>query len=461
MHRDAAHVPHADTGAYPLRAGNAVRPLIDGGPALARIAAAVEAARSSVWVTIAFIERDAALPGGHGTVFDLLDRAAARGVDVRVLLWNEPELDVQLPGCHHFPARAEEHAYLTARGARFHVRWDHVPEFCHHQKSWLVDAGQPGEVAFVGGINLERSSFVTPGHAVEDGQETVHDLYLELRGPAATDVHHNFVQRWNEASERHRPEGAWPAPGATGDLPFPTRVTAPAGDVPVQITRTVRPGVYAVGTATPGGTPFAIVDGERSIRDQYVAAIAAARHTLYFEHQFLASIDVLAGITQALDRGVEVVFALPVDPMAEVRRARTDPRYVPFFEHLATFAARPNFTLVGFVSSVAPARYAPVYVHAKLLVVDDVWATIGSTNAAQRSFNGDTELNASIWHPETVRGLRVALLHEHLGEATHHLDAVAALRRYREVAAANRDRQAAGEALTGLAVALDPARYGE
>src|SRR2546422_677962 len=58
-------VPFARGGAYPPRPGNAARPLVDGEPAFRRIAAAVEAARASVWVTVAFVERDLVLPGAR------------------------------------------------------------------------------------------------------------------------------------------------------------------------------------------------------------------------------------------------------------------------------------------------------------------------------------------------------------------------------------------------------------
>jgi phosphatidylserine/phosphatidylglycerophosphate/cardiolipin synthase-like enzyme len=457
--RDAAHVPFARGGAYPLRAGNRVRPLVDGEPALRRICESVESARASVWVTVAFIERTAELPDGRGTFFDVLDRAAARGLDVRALFWHEPDLDRILPGAHHFAAAREERDWLRSRDTRFLARWDHIPKYCHHQKSWVIDAGSPDEVAFVGGINLEQSSIVSPGHPSRRGDASVHDLYLEVRGPAATDVHHNFVQRWNEASERTHAEGAWPDPAAAGDLPFPVRATGPAGDVPVQIARTVHPGRYGAAVATPGGASFPIADGEFSAGEQYLAAIAAARHTLYFEQQFLASADVLAGIDAALGRGVEVVFILPGTPMEEVRRARHDPRYAPFFECLAGFGERENFTLVGLAAAGAAGRYDDVYVHAKILLVDDAWATIGSTNTATRSFHGDTELNASLWHAPTVRALRHALLREHLDEDTSGLDAVAALRRVRDVARSNRARRARGEALAGLAFAIDPASY--
>jgi len=65
-------IPFARGGAYPPRAGNEARPLVDGEPAFRRIAEAVRAARASVWVTVAFVERDLVLPAAGGTLFNLL-----------------------------------------------------------------------------------------------------------------------------------------------------------------------------------------------------------------------------------------------------------------------------------------------------------------------------------------------------------------------------------------------------
>src|SRR5207244_2749284 len=92
--------------------------------ATARERILLEAARASVWVTVAFVERDLVLPGARGTFFDLLERAAARGLEVRALFWREPELGRLLPGASHFAGSAEERAWLAARGARFLARWD-------------------------------------------------------------------------------------------------------------------------------------------------------------------------------------------------------------------------------------------------------------------------------------------------------------------------------------------------
>ena len=83
------HIPFSASGSYPVRSGNLVHPLIDGEPAFRRICEAVEAARHSVWVTVAFIRPGFRMPDDRGTFFDLLDRAKERGLDVRVIFWRQ------------------------------------------------------------------------------------------------------------------------------------------------------------------------------------------------------------------------------------------------------------------------------------------------------------------------------------------------------------------------------------
>jgi phosphatidylserine/phosphatidylglycerophosphate/cardiolipin synthase-like enzyme len=450
----------ARRAAYPLRAGNRLHPLVDGEPAFRRICEAVQAARASVWVTVAYLERDLQLPDGQGSLFDVLDRAAARGIDVRALFWREPRLPEIEPESSHFQGNRKERAWLAERGSRFFARWDRLPdEYCQHQKSWLVDAGLPSEVAFVGGINLDAASVTAPGHAARDGAQ-IHDVYAELRGPAATDVHHNFVQRWNQASERGAPDGTWPNPQAAGDLEFPARLSPAAGEVPVQITRTVMAQRYTSETATPGGEPFATAAGEESVLEQYLAAIGAARRTVYFENQVIASPVIADALRATLDRGVEVVFLVPGEAHPAFAEARKNPRAALLFEKLEQLGRYANFTLTAIAGNRGAGRYDEIYVHAKIALVDDSWATIGSTNIAERSFRRDTELNASFWHPPTVRALREELLREHLGRDTSGLDDRVALRLYREIALRNRDRRARREPLQGLAYALEPREYG-
>ncbi len=441
-------IREAEHATYPPRAGNLVCPLVDGVAAFSRIGEAVDGARRRVWATIAFVDRTVQLPGGRGTVFDLLDRAGARGIDVRVVFWREPELDPAPPGWEHFPGNTAERAWLATRGSRFLARWDHLPRGCQHQKTWIVDAGEPGEVAFVGGINPDRMSIVPYGHA--GSGEHYHDVHLELRGPSAADVHDNFVLRWNEASERGRADGIWPAGAPADDLRPPARPGHAQGQVRVQIGRTARAGRYA-------GLP----NGEQSVREQYLAAIDGARRTIYLENQFFLSTVVYAHLDAALSRGVEVVALVPRVPLEQVREARANPRNAALFDALAALGRHERFTLAGLVATDADATCRDVYVHAKIALVDDAWMTVGSANLEQRALHSDTELNATCWDAEAARTLRRDLFAEHCDEDVAGRGDVDALGGFREVARANADRLRRGERLHGLAVAIDPARYAE
>jgi phosphatidylserine/phosphatidylglycerophosphate/cardiolipin synthase-like enzyme len=419
-----------------------VRALVDGAAAFRRIAEAVQAARRSVWLTVTFYAPDFRFPDGQGGLFDLLDAAVQRGVDVRVLFWR-PNAESAGYG-RYFAGSAEDRAMLAARRSRVKIRWDRSPgRFCQHQKSWIVDA----ETAFVGGINLTAKAVGTPGHA--DGSR--HDVYVEVAGPAVADMRHNFVQRWNEASERHTADGVW-GHDAAERLAFPEQACAACGGSVVQIQRMVPADRYSDDRPAPGGAPWPVAAGERSILEQYLRAIDAARHCIYIENQAIPIPAVARPLAAALRRGVAVVALVPAEPEDHVRAARGDPARRELFACVEALGRHDGFTLAG----IAAPDGRAIYVHAKLMLVDDAWATIGSCNLHANSLGGHTEMNAAVWDADFVRALRCELLREHLGEDTAHLDGAAALRRFREIARAGRAAAPAG----GLAFALDPRDYG-
>lgn len=409
-------IPAASSGSFPRRDGNLVRPLIGGTTAFRRIGEAVDSARHSVWLTVAFYDEDLQFPDGRGALFDLLDRAAARGVEVRMLCWrHNPESSGYGRTFWGTPA---ERALLQARNSRLRIRWDRAGAgFCRHQKSWMIDAGTPSETAFVGGINLTAKALVR------------HDAYVEVTGPSATDVHHNFSQRWNEATERHVPDGNWGC-DATDELPLPTTPSPPRGASTVQVQRMLPP-------------------GEWSILEQYERAIDAAQRTIYIENQAIPIPRVAERLERALARGVEVALLVPAIPEDGVYAARKNPERRALFDGLERLGRHPGFRLVGIAAWDGQER-RPTYVHCKLMIVDDVWATIGSCNLHANSMGGGTEMNASIWDAAIARDLRCALFRQHLGVDTAALDDVEALRLYRKMADDGRH----GEAFT-----LEPRKY--
>lgn len=448
------HIPFVTTGAYPVRAGNRVHPLIDGEPAFRRICEAIDQAQGRVWVTVTFLWATFQMPDDRGSFFAVLTRARQRGLDVRVIFWRPDDATAQLR-TNAFWGSPAHFAQLEQQASDINIRWDRAqPGFCQHQKLWLIDAGLETACAFVGGINLNPHSVVAPGHR---GAEQNHDMYLEISGSAVTDIHHNFVQRWNEASERHAADGWW-GPDADRDLAFPDRVAAACGSTVAQVQRTIHSGRYTNPYPTPGGAPFAIADGEFSNRDQYIHAIRAARAYIYLENQAISVRPILEELVAAVNRGVAVVLVLPI-----VANSIESPVARPgesFVAERRALARAPHFTLAGLAGRDANGIRHPVHVHAKLMIVDDVWATTGSCNLHRYSVDGNSELNIAFADAVAVRAFRCALLAEHLGQDTAALDGRSALRVFRAVAEQNAERQRRGDPdWAGIACALDPRQW--
>jgi len=255
-------------------------------------------------------------------------------------------------------------------------------------------------------------------------------------------------------------DGIW-GHDADDVLSFPTRASMPRGASVVQIQRTMHADRYRDAHASPGGHPHDVAGGERSILAQYLEAIGAARSSIYIENQAIPVPEIAAVLEQALERGVEVVMLVPADPEDGVRRARQDPQRKPLFDGLAALDRFENFALVGIAALDTKGRRGNIYVHSKIMLVDDAWATIGSCNLHSYSLSGNTEMNASIWDPQVVRTLRCQLLAEHLDRDTAGSDDRAAFCLYREVARENqRRREANDQKRQGLAFSLDPTTYG-
>ncbi len=450
-------LPFVTTGTYPARPGNSAQLLIDGEPAFRRICEAIENAQHSVWVTVTFMWSAFRMPDERGTALDVLARAAKRGVDVRVIFWRPDDETASLRH-NAFWGASEHFEILQSLNAAINIRWDCAhPGFCQHQKTWLIDADEETQVAFVGGINLNPHSVVRPGHKGQEGQN--HDVYLELSGPSVADVHHNFVQRWNEASERHTDDGCW-GEGSKINLPFPTRLSAERGTAMIQIQRTIHAGLYQDGRAAVNGYAFDIASGERSNFDQYILAIKSARRTIYMENQYVEVLEIVEALHDALERGVEVVLLMPAVPVLSPD-AYESPERKTFVGARSSLGNYHNFTLAGIAGLGADGRRKSVYVHSKLMLIDDEWATVGSANLHRFSMFGNAELNAAIYSPESIRAFRVALFEEHLALDTSGLDDVAALRQFRQIAGENREKLSKGRHdWQGLAFTLEVSTYG-
>ena len=450
------------TGSYPTRQGNQVLPLVDGIPAFRRICAAIEAAQQNVWATITFMWPSIQMPDERGTALSVFERAARRGVDVRLIFWR-PEEAMEKQRRNAFWGSQEHFELLATHHPDISIRWDKAaPGYCQHQKSWLIDAGSDRATCFVGGINLNPNSLVPPGHHYSytgTGPQN-HDVYVELCGPSVADVQHNFVQRWNEASERADPSGHFGTLGRQ-DLPFPTRVPDSCGGALVQVQRTMSKDLYSNGNAPVDGREFDIARGERTNLEQYCAAIDSAERTIYIENQYLEVARVVSALDSALNRNVEVVVMLPVLPDYGPTIEVTDER-AEFLALRAALSEHKNFMLCGLAAEDGHGARTAVYVHSKVMIVDGRFATVGSCNLHHFSLYGNGELNVAIDDTDAASATISELFREHIAEDVSSFDDLTAMELFKTIAQRNRELHDRGASdWQGLAFTMDMSTYGE
>lgn len=367
----------------PARDGNSVRVLLDGADALTAMAEAIAGAKSHVHIAGWFASPDfrPTREPGSPTLRELLAEVAER-IPVRVLLWAGPPLPV------FQPTRRMTHAardgFVRDTKVRCELDRRERTMHCHHEKIVVVD----DEVAFVGGIDFTalQGDRHDDGAHLPDRPLGWHDLAAELHGPVVADVATHFVQRWSEVA--HEP------------LPEPV-VQPPAGDTSVQLVRTVPERNYAFARK-----------GEFTILEAYLRALRSAESLVYLENQFLWSPEVIDVLARKLRKpptdDFRVVLLLPRRPSdgADTTRGQLG--------RLVEADAGAGRLLATTISAHEGERTTPLYVHAKVGIVDDTWMTIGSANLNEHSLFNDTEVNVVIRDSPLVRDTRLRLWSEHL-----------------------------------------------
>jgi len=433
--RDNPHTTIDDhhSGDQAWSTGNLVRPLVDGATYFAELHRVLEATVEGDLVMFAGwrIDGDEQLTDDPDSrLLAVLDRAENRRVNVRVLVWRShtEQLDFSAETnrevAEELADEDDEHAEVlldmrVRRGG------------AHHQKFVVVrhrdDTSR--DIAFVGGIDVAHSRRDTSDHHGDPQQQALadeygpspgwHDVHCAITGPAVADVETVFRERWEDPSPltpalhsrlrdrlgrvKHEPS------------PLPPRRPAPepveGGTHVVQVLRTY-PHRHL-----RRAYPFA-PRGERSIARAHLKAIAQARSLIYLEEQYLWSSTVTLALADALRDNPELhlVAVLPHRPdlsgMAEL--LQLEGRFEAIQQ--LTEAAPDRFAAYGIENRAG----WPVYVHAKVVVIDDWYATIGSDNVNRRSWSHDSELAALVVddagtdHSPFARSLRLRLAAEHL-----------------------------------------------
>src|ERR1700736_2978855 len=349
-------------GEPPPRSGSALTVLIDGADALEAMAVAIAEARSHVHVTGWHLTPTFDMTRGERAVVleQLLAEVAAR-IPVRVLIWAGVPVPVMKPWRGDVRKVREQ---LIA-GTRIQCALDarERPMHCHHEKTILID----DRIAFVGGIDLtdfNGDRWDTPDHPAR-GAVGWHDVAARSDGPAGPEVAENFAMRWEATTGEGLPAVA-PPPRA--------------GDIEVQVVRTV-----------PDGTYPQLPRGDFRILESYLRGLRAAQRFIYLENQFLWSPEILAVLREQLARPPTPDLRLLLVPPARPDSGGDDTR-----GQLGTLVQADGDggrLLACTLYAMGGERDWPVYIHAKVGIVDDAWMTIGSANLNEHSLFNDTEMN--------------------------------------------------------------------
>jgi phosphatidylserine/phosphatidylglycerophosphate/cardiolipin synthase-like enzyme len=378
-------------GRAAVRDGNRVEVLIDGEESLPAIEDAIRSAKSHVHIANWHASADFRLTREPGalTLRELLAETAARGVEVRVLLWAGPPVPAFQPTRRL--ARREQRKFTDGSAVRCVLDSRERTMHCHHEKLVVVDDA----VAFVGGVDftaLEGDRHDSPDHPPRP--IGWHDLASRLEGPVVADVADHFRRRWTEVADE--------------DLPAP-RVPEPVGGSRVQLLRTV-----------PNNTYDFAPKGEFTILDGYLRALRSARRLVYLENQFLWSPEIAEVLLDKLrnppDDRFRVVLLLPRKPSNGSDTTRGQ------LGRLLDADDGNRRLLATTISAHDGDASSPVYVHAKLGIVDDEWLTVGSANLNEHSLFNDTEVNIATDDRDVVRTTRLRLWAEHLGRDVAEVD---------------------------------------
>lgn len=302
---------------------------------------------------------------------------------------------------------------------RVQFRFDdrHAIGASHHEKYAVID----GAIAFVGGMDICAERWDDRDHLVDnrvrknpkdEPYDPYHDTQSYHTGPLARELTNLFKERWEISGG--------------GDLDLPAHDSDVAGEI--EVTFPLHGADEVAISRTRAKTIAPAHDTVQEIRSLYIDALGAAEKLIYIENQYFSSQAVYGTLIDRLrarDRPkLQIVVILPKGQHALVEAIAVGLAQATMLKSLRDVASEEGHSIGIYYSLGEPQdRDIPVYIHSKLMIVDDRFMTVGSANTSNRSMGLDTELNVS-WeaHSEeqeeltrSIRAARTGLLREHAG----------------------------------------------
>ena len=326
-----------------LTPGNDIKPLIDGDEAYPAMINAINSAEHSVALLSYIFDNDKI----GGQFVDAMAAAKARGVEVRVLVddvgagYSKPKIFERL--------KAQEIRFASFLPTKL-PRIPTTANMRNHRKLLIVD----GKVGFTGGTNIRDAHRLAsnPGFPVQC-------LHFKIEGPVVLQMQRAFAIDWAFATEEVLGSKTW----------FPTATK--------------------VGSTWSRGIEHGPDESFERLRDVLVSAAASATHRIRIvTPYFLPREALIAALNSAALRGLEVEIYIPNKTNIPLVQWATEAQLWRLLEKGCKIYKTPE-----------------PFDHTKLMIVDDHWVLLGSTNWDPRSLRLNFEFNLECYDESLTRQL--------------------------------------------------------
>ena len=452
------------TGVFKSAARNKVDYLIDGESTFRSLADTMRTATREghfIYILGWMIDIDFELIKGDpaSSLLSILTRAAGSGVQVRILIWDNPtyhpniERNVNRLNAEHqnikafvdtatysTPATIKNIAETARRlkqlktnietvatiinpllavnlKLRFAAIINKIDKFLgirsagsQHDKVAVIN-GESGLSAFCGGIDFNPNRFrnYVDNKAVPSGY---HDLQCKVEnGSGAQAILQKFRLRW----QNHPRTG----PGAGGNLTEVKETPA--------VYQSGEPFRFAQAVGTYNTPPGIYGQQDRSLQHAYFKIVENSKEYIYIEDQYLVNLSVAGKLNAKIrERNFKKLIIVFQDPLATGDMLFPNRKRKEFKDALfknTTTAEQQKVALLMLDSNRAQSKGYHPGLHSKLLIADDEIAIIGTANLNQRSFTHDSETSVVVFDDERtaaekkfVKNLRIAIWKEYLSD---------------------------------------------
>ena len=312
----------------------------------------------------------------------------------------------------HYKLRWKSHKHV-----HFCLDGNHPVGASQHQKMVVVD----DQLAFVGGMDLSQWRWDTTQHKIDEPRRRdpngkpyppFHDVMMLVDGDAARSIGELARERWRIAADLDA------VPANSDSHSIDPHITNPTADWPQQREPHLQQVDIGIARTLPA---YRGRNAVSEVERLYLQSIEAAEQFIYIENQYFSSQRIGDALAQRLQQadGPEVIVVMPEKTGGWLEQHTMDVLRARLLSRLKQSDKYDRLRIYYVQLCASPA--VSLMIHAKVMVIDDCFARVASSNLSNRSMGLDSECDLAVQSSNTqdcdaaITDFRRRLLAEHLG----------------------------------------------